>query len=125
MNTKINNNNEKLDPGFWIGLVLLIMFLVFSIQKCKAQTAQYDTVHVNRNDIAFFITKNTAKSERIYAVFQSKEIQDLVLVPKTVYEYIELCDQNKITPNLGVKLKNGQIVSVIKYKPKYVIKRRL
>ena len=119
--------NNSIQPGFWIGL-LLIATLLFAQMKCKAQSkAQYDTIPCNSECIQkYAVEKNSKGKERVYMVYadEKNNILDLIPVSNSVYEYIQLCVKNGITPSLGIKLRNGQIYSIIKSKP-YVKKRNV
>lgn len=120
------NKKEKLDPGVWVGLALIIV-LCLCTSKCNAQrqTAHVDTIACHSECINKFTTTTTAKGTvKVYAVYNCKHngISDLIPVSKTVWEYITLCRQNGIKPNLGIRLRNGQISSIIKYKPKYKVR---
>ena len=65
-----------------------------------------------------YITKSTEKSVRIYAVYNDRQsgIADIIPVSKSVYEYIVLCQDNGIKPSLGLRVRNNQIVSIIRFK---------
>lgn len=105
--------------------------------SCSAQTTkststrntvatQIDTVLCNPANIVKIVEvpNKSGTSTRTYAVYEDKgnNISEIIPVSKTVLEYINLCIENNIKPNLGIKLKNGQIVSIIKYKTKYKVK---
>ena len=49
-------------------------------------------------------------------------IQDLIPVSQSVMEYIILCTKNGIEPTLGIRIRNGQISSLVKYKNKFIVK---
>lgn len=90
---------------------------------CHAQqTAQYDTILCHYEHIDKFIEKPAGKSTRIFAVYtdQKRAILDFIPVSKSVYEYIMMCKEYKITPSLGIRLKNGEIYSIVRLKRKYV-----
>lgn len=94
---------------------------------CHAQrTAQYDTIQCHYEHINKFIEKpsNSGKSTRIYAVYTDSKnaILDFIPVSKSVYEYIQMCKEYNMTPSLAIRLKNGVIHSIIRYKPKYIRK---
>lgn len=113
---------EKLEPGFWVGVCIICLLLFLSKCHIHAQkNAVIDTIPCTIECIQKYITKSTEKSVRIYAVYNDKQcgIADIIPVSKSVYEYIVLCQDNGIKPSLGIRLKNGQITSIIKYKPKY------
>lgn len=111
---------NKIEPGFWIGLIMVIILLAFT-QKCKAQSkAQYDTIPCHNECIQkYAIEKNDKGKERIYVVYtdEKNNILDLIPVSNSVYQYIQLCVKNGIEPALAIKLRNGQVYSIIKSKP--------
>ena len=109
-----------------MGLALIIV-LCLCTSKCNAQrqTAHVDTIACHSECINKFTTTTTAKGTvKVYAVYNCKHngISDLIPVSQTVWEYITLCKQNGIKPSLGIRLRNGQISSIIKYKPKYRVR---
>lgn len=105
---------------------ILILFCFFALTaSAQKQTAQIDTIACHSECISKFTTTTTAKGTvKVYAVYNCKHngISDLIPVSKTVWEYITLCRQNGVKPSLGIRLRNGQISSIIKYKPKYKIR---
>lgn len=120
--TVTNDNKNKLDPGLWIGIVLLVA-LFFVTTKCNAQT---DTIPCKMDCIKNVVVATTQKgTERIYVVYSDErsDINDMIYVSKTVYNYMELCKKNKIVPNLGIRFKNGQITSIVRYKRRYKISK--
>ena len=96
---KLENDNHKNDVKrfdkaiFWIILAVLLMMI--GATRCSAQEA---VTELNRNMMLS---------------------SDVIPVPKTVYEYIITCHTHNIKPNLGIRLKNGQITGIIRYKPVY------
>lgn len=102
--------------------IIAIILLLVCTEKCCAQkqTAVYDTVRIENRCIEKYVQSSDQK--KIYAVFNDGRTTQLVSVSKSVYEYVVLCEENKINPSLAIKLKNGKISSLIKYVPTYVIK---
>lgn len=114
MTTEYRNN----EPGFWVGVVLICVLLFLS--KCHAhaqKNATIDTIPCKVECIQKYITKST-KSVRIYAVYNDRQsgIADIIPVSKSVYEYIVLCQDNGIKPSLGLRIRNNQITSIIRFK---------
>ena len=70
--------------------------------------------------------KTSTGKTRYYAVYNDtkNDISELIPVSQTVMSYIRLCESNKIKPSLGIKLRNGQINSLIKYKATYIRRKR-
>ena len=115
-------------PRIILGGIVALIILLFAVSKCNAQTAQkpqLDTMACNVTCIDKYIEEKTSTGKvRYYAVYNDdkKDISELIPVTQNVMSYIRLCDENNIKPSLGIKLKNGQIQSLIRYKPKYVRK---
>lgn len=111
--------NNRLDPGFWIGLVLIAVVLAIFPIRCKAQ----DTIPCRNECIQKVLEFPTVKGDRtkLYVVYvdEKNDIQDLIPVSRSVYDYMNLCKDNGVKPTLGIRIKNGQIVSIVKYKRKY------
>lgn len=116
--------DEGIQPGFWIGLAMVILLLVFTTKHCHGK-AVYDTIPCRTECIQKFIEQPTKSgNSRIFAVYTDEEnnITDLIPVSGAVYDYIVLCKSNSVKPSLGIKLRDGQIYSIIKYKKRYVKK---
>lgn len=114
--TKTNKN----EPQYILGLIVLAILIFISI-KCHGQrtTAQIDTIPAKTECIVKFITEPTKNGgERIFAVYNDVVISDLIPVSKSVYNYIKLCQTNGISPALGIRLRNRQITSIVKYRKK-------
>ena len=125
----VNKKDDYEDPRFILGLLVALLILFFSAVRCCAQTktkAQIDTMicHTEYIDKYVEATSSTGKV-RYYAVYNDtkNDISELISVPQSVMNYIKLCEDNKIKPSLGIKLRNGQINSLIKYKPRYIRKK--
>lgn len=114
-----NAQQSNIPPGFWIGLLLFIIAILLFPVKCHADS-KYDTIAINTSHIKKFV-KIQDKRTKIYAVYTDaiQNINELIPVSESVYNYVKLCEVNKITPNIGIKLKDGYIVSLIKIKHKY------
>ena len=121
------NDHDRLDPGHKIGLLILLFIFMLFVTRACAQTAQYDTAIVKYQNIERIVSQTTDKGAvRYYAVYNDKQenISELIPVSKTVLSYINACKQNQIEPSLAIRLKNGIIVGLIRYKTKYIVKRR-
>lgn len=126
-NLKPNPNPEEPVKSIAILCLLAFIGIFLMCQRCSAQTTtQIDTMYCNPSCIEKFIETSTAngKSIRIYAVYNDakNDVCDLIPVSKTVYQYIQECKSNRIIPSLGIRLRNGQITSIIRYRPKYIKK---
>lgn len=117
-------------PKHILGVLVAIIILLFIVSRCNAQsrtTAQIDTMSCNITCIDKFVEEKTSTGKtRYYAVYNDtkNDISELIPVSQTVMSYIRLCESNKIKPSLGIKLRNGQINSLIKYKATYIRRKR-
>nr|DAM86537.1 MAG TPA: IS66 C-terminal element [Caudoviricetes sp.] len=122
---------------FWakitLVVALIVMFIGLCVTKCNAQSysqkpkAQYDTVYCNAKYIVKYTSTTTSTGKlRYFAVYKdtANKINELIPVSQTVYDYIQTCKANGIEPSLGIKLKNGQISSLIRFKPVLRITRK-
>lgn len=127
--------DRKPNEGFRLLLVytiLVILGLVLGFTRACAQKTQvvhqYDTIMCNSQHISKYIEQPTAngKSTRVYAVYNDDEmgISDIIPVSKTVLQYIQMCQANNIRPSLGIKLRDGQIQSLIRVKRKWDVRRK-
>lgn len=121
------NDHDRLDPGHKIGLLILLFIFMLFVTRACAQTAQYDTAIVKYQNIERIVSQTSDKGAvRYYAVYNDKQenISELIPVSKTVLSYINACKQNQIEPSLAVRLKNGIIVGLIRYKTKYIVRKK-
>lgn len=122
---------------FWarmtLVVALIVMFIALCVTKCNAQSytqktkAQYDTVYCNAKYIVKYTSTTTSTGKpRYFAVYKdiANKINELIPVSQTVYDYIETCKANGIEPSLGIKLRNGQISSLIRFKPVLRVTRK-
>ena len=106
--------------------ILMYLMLLFIATDCTAQTkstAVIDTMVCHNECIDKFVSTQTAQGkERIYAVYNDtkNDISELIPVTQSMMAYIKTCEQNKIKPNLAIRLRNGVITGLIRYKHKYV-----
>lgn len=120
---------KKVDVMAWVWLALTMAFMFFGmfLGRISAQKriAKVDTIVCYSNCIESLISqKSPSGKPRTYAVYNSKkqDISDIIPVSESVYAYLQLCKKHNLSPSLGIKLRNGQIQSIIKVKPKYTIK---
>lgn len=115
-----NFDFKHMRPGFWLGLVAVCVCLLLGTVRCSAQTQAvvYDTIRCNVDCIQKYVSKSTPKTTKIYAVYVDKQndVMDLIYVPKSVYDYILVCREYSLQPKLGIRLKNGNIYSIVKLK---------
>lgn len=122
---------------FWakmtLVVALIVMFIGLYVTKCNAQSytqktkAQYDTVYCNAKYIVKYTSTTTSTGKpKYFAVYKdaTNKINELIPVSQTVYDYIETCKANGVEPSLGIKLRNGQISSLIRFKPVLRVTRR-
>lgn len=121
--------NNRLDPGHKIGLVMVLLLLLITAtsQRCKAQqqkpAAQIDTMICHNQCIEKFVTTTTSTGKvKYFAVINCNhyDVHDLVPVYANVMDYISTCKQYGIEPTLALRLRNGVITNVIRYKSRYV-----
>lgn len=111
---------DKIEPGFWLSLILLVVMWSLFICKCSAQksTAVWDTIPAKYTAIRSFVEKRTPKTVKIYAVYKDEKIEDIIFVPKGTYEYLQLCKKNGLWPNIAIRLRNREVYSLIKINKK-------
>lgn len=115
--------DSNLDPGHWLGFAIIIIFFLVCAKGCAQTKAKVDTMYCNPVCIEKYVTATTETGKvKVFAVYNSKQqdVSDLIPVPQSVYTYIKVCKQNGITPSLGIRLRNGVITGIIRYKPKYM-----
>lgn len=118
--TTNNDNPNKVSSVIFCLLVLLIC-LFGCVQSCSAKDGDVlDTIPAKVECITKIVTKETTKSERYFAVYIDKQqdIVELIYIPKSVKEYIEECKNNGLPARIGIKLKNGEIQSIVRRKIK-------
>jgi len=116
MTNEINSNNDK----WWVAAIIVTVLMFFlSAFWAPTRAQKLDTIPIDPTCIGKVIQKQTPKSVRYYAVYNDGEVSDIISISKTVLEYFEACKQNGIKPALGIRLKDGQIQSIIKYRRRY------
>lgn len=117
-----NQSNDNY-THLWLVVVFVLMLLGLTL-RCQAQNiqkAQVDTVYCNVDCIEKYVSTTTQSGRtKTYAVYNDRNhnISELIPVSKTVLDYISLCDANGIMPTLGIRIRNGQISSIVRYKQK-------
>ena len=119
---------EKPDhsPGPLIALVVIIILLLLT-SKCHAQQkAAIDTMICKVECIKQIVqqTSSNSKTVKYMAVYIDKNIgfSEIIPVSKSVVDYINVCKQFSVEPTLGIRLRNGVITSIVRYKIKFVHK---
>jgi len=119
----MTTNNYK----WLLTLIIIILLLSLSIKCCAQttkQTTTIDTVVCKVSCIQKIVEiSNTNGKVKTFAVYIDKDnnIDELIPVSSSILDYVKLCNQNSITPTLGIRLRNGQISSIIRYRQKFRI----
>lgn len=108
----------------WIIAIIIIMMLLISTAKCHAaDPVKIDTMLCKTECIQKIIQQTSPKGTiRYYAVYNDPSIKfsEIIPISKSVMEYMQLCKQYSIKPTLGIKLRNGVVSGIIRYKIKFV-----
>lgn len=119
---------EKPDhsPGPLIALVVIIILLLLT-SKCHAQQkATIDTMVCKVECIKQIVQQpsSNGKTVKYMAVYIDKNIgfSEIIPISKSVVDYINVCKQFSVEPTLGIRLRNGVITSIVRYKIKFVHK---
>lgn len=95
--------------------------------KCHAQQkVAIDTMVCKVECIKQIVQKPSAngKTVKYMAVYVDKSagFSEVIPISKSVVDYISTCKQFSIAPNIGIRLRNGVITSIVRYKIKFVHK---
>lgn len=118
---------EKPDhsPGPLIALVVITILLLLT-SKCHAQQAAIDTIICKAECIKQIVQQpsSNGKTVKYMAVYIDKKIgfSEIIPISKSVVDYINVCKQFSVEPTLGIRLRNGVITSIVRYKIKFVHK---
>ena len=107
--------------------IIVIMILLFMTSKCHAQQkAAIDTMACKVECIKQIVQKPSAngKTVKYLAVYVDKSagFSEIIPISKNVVDYINTCKQFSLEPTLGIRLRNGVITSIVRYKIKFVHK---
>ena len=107
--------------------IIVIMILLFMTSKCNAQQkAAIDTMTCKVECIKQIVQKPSAngKTVKYLAVYVDKSagFSEIIPISKNVVDYISTCKQFSLEPTLGIRLRNGVITSIVRYKIKFVHK---
>ena len=113
-------------PSTLIALVVIILLLLLT-SKCHAQQkAAIDTMVCKVERIKQIVQQpsSNGKTVKYMAVYIDKNIgfSEIIPVSKSVVDYINVCKQFSVEPTLGIRLRNGVITSIVRYKIKFVHK---
>ena len=119
---------EKPDhgPSSLIALGVIILLLLLT-SKCHAQQkAAIDTMVCKVECIKQIVQQpsSNGKTVKYMAVYIDKKIgfSEIIPISKSVVDYINVCKQFSVEPTLGIRLRNGVITSIVRYKIKFVHK---
>ena len=95
--------------------------------KCQAQQkAEIDTMVCKVECIKQIVQKPSVngKTVKYMAVYVDKSagFSEIIPISKSVVDYIDTCKQFSLEPTLGIRLRNGVITSIVRYKIKFVHK---
>lgn len=125
MAVKLYEKPDKHGPGPLIALVVIIILLLMT-SKCHAQQAAIDTIICKAECIKQIVQQpsSNGKTVKYMAVYIDKKIgfSEIIPISKSVVDYINVCKQFSVEPTLGIRLRNGVITSIVRYKIKFVHK---
>lgn len=126
MGIKLYEKPDKRNSGPLIALVI-IMILLLMTSKCHAQQkAVIDTMACKVECIKQIVQKpsSNGKTVKYMAVYIDKSagFSEIIPISKSVVDYISTCKQFSLEPTLGIRLRNGVITSIVRYKIKFVHK---
>lgn len=126
MGVKLYEKPEDPNPGPLIAIVIIIMLLLLT-SKCHAQQkAAIDTMVCKVECIKQIVQKPSVngKTVKYLAVYVDKSagFSEIIPISKSVVDYINTCKQFSLEPTLGIRLRNGVITSIVRYKIKFVHK---
>lgn len=111
---------------FWLGYITALLISLIGMAKCTHAHAtppkviKMDTCHVNTESITAFYVKTSVKTgkDSYFMIYQDADqnIDDLIPLANSVYEYCMTCNAMKIAPHLGIVFKNNTPSRVIKYR---------
>lgn len=113
-------------PSTLIALVVIILLLLLT-SKCHAQQKlAIDTMVCKVECIKQIVQQpsSNGKTVKYMAVYVDKSagFSEIIPVSKSVVDYINVCKQFSVEPTLGIRLRNGVITSIVRYKIKFVHK---
>lgn len=119
-----SSHNDKLegpDWKFWAMWFVIAILLLLTGLKCQAKdNDRVDTVLCKPECIEKIIEKPTAKSIHYVVIYKDakNDIEELIFMSKAVKEYLDRCKEYGVKPTLGIKLKNGEICSIVRIRKK-------
>ena len=123
MMTNLCEKPDNHNSGWIIAIVIIIMLLISTAKCHAADPVKVDTMLCKTECIQKIIQQTSPKGTiHYYAVYSDPSIKfsEIIPISKSVMEYIQLCKQYSIKPTLGIKLRNGVVSGIIRYKIKFV-----
>ena len=126
MAVRLYEKPDKNNPGPLVALVIVVLLLLLT-SKCHAQQkAAIDTMVCKVECIKQIVQQpsSNGKTVKYMAVYVDKSagFSEVIPISKSVVDYINMCKQFSIAPNIGIRLRNGVITSIVRYKVKFVHK---
>lgn len=126
MTIRLYEKPDKNNPGPLVALVVVILLLLIT-SKCHAQQkAVIDTMVCKVECIKQIVQQpsSNGKTVKYLAAYIDKSagFSEIIPISKSVVDYISTCKQFSIEPTLGIRLRNGVITSIVRYKIKFVHK---
>ena len=126
MAVKLYEKPDKHNPGPLIAIAIVIILLLLT-SKCHAQQkAVIDTMVCKVECIKQIVQQpsSNGKTVKYMAVYVDKSagFSEIIPISKSVVDYISTCKQFSLEPTLGIRLRNGVITSIVRYKIKFVHK---
>ena len=126
MTVRLYEKPDRHNPGPLIAIVIIVMLLLMT-SKCHAQQeAAIDTMVCKVECIKQIVQQpsSNGKTVKCMAAYIDKSagFSEVIPISKSVVDYINTCNQFSIEPTLGIRLRNGVITSIVRYKIKFVHK---
>ena len=126
MAVRLYEKQENHSPGPIIAIVIIILLLLVT-SKCHAQQkAAIDTMICKVECIKQIVQQPSANGETVKYlaayIDKSAGFSEIIPISKSVVDYINTCKQFSIEPTRGIRLRNGVITSIVRYKIKFVRK---
>lgn len=106
--------------------MLFTMLCIATFATTIKNDVVVDTVRCNYECIDKIVSEPTKSGKvKYFAVYNDtkNDISELIPVSESVLMYIKTCKDNKIKPSLAIKLRNGVISGLIRYKMCYGVKK--
>ena len=112
--------------------IVLILLAIFMPTKCSAQdkmpqrAPQIENKHENNEQLKlipidascvkniFTKVSSSGKTVKYYVIYSLQGEENITTTGKSVIDYIDICNEAGISPRLALKVKNGNIISIVK-----------